>query len=311
MNNDCFFKAMIDNLYDGVYFVDVNRRITYWNQGSVRLTGYEPHEVVGSFCMNNILDHVSPDGLHLCTTLCPLAKTLADGNVRETHAYLQHKAGQRLPVYMRVAPIRDKYGTIIGAVEIFGDDSRLMVAENQVRDLLDHSLKDPLTEVLNRRHVEISLDSRLEEARRFGWDVGVLFADIDNFKRINDEYGHQVGDQILCAVAQTFAGAVRPSDLVGRWGGDEFLGVLANITEEGLYGVAERVRKMVAEAAIRTLSDSIHVTVSIGGAVATDADDKDSLIRAADLCLYESKSHGRNRVTLKAPSSSTPQPLPT
>ena len=98
-------ERLLDSLFDGVYFVDKERRIQYWSQGAKHLTGYSASEAVGRYCFDNFLVHVDECGCALCLTGCPLASTIADGDRREADVYLRHKLGHRVPVTVRVAPI--------------------------------------------------------------------------------------------------------------------------------------------------------------------------------------------------------------
>jgi len=116
-----FHEKLLDSLYDGVYFVDQDRRITYWNHGAETLTGYTASDAVGRQCFDNFLEHVDEGGCALCVNDCPLAATIGDGQRREAEVYLRHKAGHRIPVSVRVAPLRDTEGLVVGAVEIFTD----------------------------------------------------------------------------------------------------------------------------------------------------------------------------------------------
>jgi PAS domain S-box-containing protein len=123
-----FHKTIVDNLADGVYFVDPGREITYWNRGAERITGYASGAVVGHRCFDNILDHVDAEGNSLCHTICPLAATMRDGQPREVSVWLRHAEGYRKPVRIRTSPVRNGDGAIVGAVEVFSDDSAVLRA---------------------------------------------------------------------------------------------------------------------------------------------------------------------------------------
>lgn len=294
-----FYKMLLDNLYDGVYFVDIERRITYWNRGAERLTGYSGEEVLGRFCREDILEHVDEQRNRLCdSSLCPAAKTLRDGMPREEEAYLHHKEGYRLPVAIRVAPIKNREGGVVGAVEVFGDNTPRVVSRQTIEELQRIALLDPLTEVGNRRYAEMNLKFRLGELERYGWHFGVLFADIDLFKQVNDRFGHQVGDDALRMTAKTMSNSLRSFDVVSRWGGEEFLAIIVNVDRERLASVGEKLRAMVEQSSIRHNGYTIRVTVSIGGTLGRVGDDAESLVRRADALMYESKRKGRNHVTV-------------
>jgi len=293
-----FFRSLLDNFHDGVYFVDRDRLITYWNRGAERISGYTGDDTVGTHCFDDLLRHVDDSGERLCFGRCPVAATIADGAVREAEVYLHHKQGYRLPVYIRVAPIRDPDGNVVGAVEVFSDNSSKMSALQRVHELEQTAYLDPLTALATRLLTEITLRSRLEELSRYGWPFSVLFIDIDEFKAVNDTLGHPVGDTFLKTVAGTLRGAARAFDLVGRWGGEEFVVILANTDGGKLAGIAERFRVLVQESVV-TAGGAEHVmTVSIGGTQALPGDTVETVVARADALMYQSKQAGRNRVTV-------------
>lgn len=293
-----FHKAIVDNLFDGVYYVDLHRRITYWNRGAERIAGYSAEEVVGHSCFDGILAHVDEAGNNLCQTACPMAKTLADGRRREVHIYLHRKDGARIPVAVKTAPIREASGRIVGAVEIFDDDTEAVQARERIEDLQRLALVDPGTGVGNRRFLETTLRSKIDDFDRYGWPVGILFADLDQFKHVNDTYGHDVGDAVLVAIARTLQAATRGTDSVGRWGGDEFVAICPTADATALRDIADRMRVLLRAATIAADGDQVAATVSIGGAMARPGDDAVTLFARADEALYRSKLAGRDRVTV-------------
>ena len=285
--NKDFYKSILDNLSDGVYFVDRERRISYWNKGAERITGHRSGEVVGSFCGDNILNYVDGQGVELCRELCPLARAMLEGTNQEAEVYLKHKDGHRVLVSVRGAPLRDSKGEIIGAVEIFSDISAKDELTQRLEELRKIALLDPLTGTGNRRLVEIGLNSRLDELRRYSWKFGLFFIDIDHFKEVNDLYGHEVGDLVLKMVAGTFIKNARSFDLVGRWGGEEFVAVIVNVTREKLFHVAQRYRVLVGESSLAVGKDRVNVTISIGATLARPDDSSETLVKIADQLMYQ------------------------
>lgn len=291
-----FYKELLDNIYDGVYFVDVNRIINFWNKGAERLSGYKASEIIGSSCMDNILLHIGSDGNKLCKTRCPLAKVIVDGSVYEADVYLHHKDGQRVPVSVHASPIKEENGRIIGAVEIFRDNSSRLMDMKLIEDLKKAALLDPLTGIPNRRYIEMKMHSCLEELKRHNIIFGIFFADVDHFKQINDTYGHIVGDDILKMVANTLKGNVRTSDLVGRLGGEEFVGVISHIDEEKLKQLGNKLRMLVENCFLDKGNTPIKVTVTLGITLGKPDDTMESIIGRADQLLYKGKESGRNCV---------------
>lgn len=292
------FRTILDNLHDGVYFVDRERMIKYWNHGGERITGYGPPEIVGRHCCEDLLAHVDEEGKELCEQGCPLLATLQDGRFREADVYLRHKEGHRVPVVVRVSPIRDSEGRIIGAVEIFSDDASRHAFLKKLQELERLSLSDPLTGVGNRRYVEMNVRAMLNEMVRYGWSFGLLLVDIDYFKRVNDSYGHDLGDRVLKMVAETLAKNVRPFDVVGRWGGEEFVALIANVDREGLTAVGGKLRMLVEKSGVVVGGKITGVTISIGATMSVPGDTLERVMKRADGLLYESKARGRNRVTI-------------
>lgn len=297
MHNEEFYRELLDNLYDGVYFVDRDRRITYWNRGAERLTGYSSEESVGKCCWNTPLRHVDDEGTALCHTACPLTATILSGEPQQAEVCLHHRDGHRVPVIVRVSPIRGENGQIIGAVEVFSDNTRTVAALSLADDLKRSACLDPLTEVANRRYCEQALQSGLEQSRRMGWGFGLLFLDVDRFKWVNDTYGHDTGDRVLRMVAQTLANSSRAMDVVGRWGGEEFVVGLAQVDEHEMLRCAHRYRVLVENSYVESPQGNIQVTVSIGASLVRDDETLDEALRRADDLMYESKRSGRNRVT--------------
>ena len=291
------YKQIVDNLEEGVYIVDLARRITYWNGGAERLTGYTAEEVVGRSCSDNLLIHVNDSGECLCLTGCPLSATMTSGQPNDSRIYLHHKNGHRVPVRIRAMPVRDTTGRIVGGVETFVDVSRQLAVEQHLEDLRQLAMLDDLCGLPNRRYVEIIARSRFEEYKRYQWPLGVIFSDIDRFKAVNDTYGHAAGDLVLRMVAKTLISASRTSDVVGRIGGEEFLAVVAKVDTEQLLRIAERCRHLVQQSKVQIDGVDIGVTISSGVTLATATDTVETLISRADSLMYSAKNAGRNRMS--------------
>lgn len=291
-----FYRSLLDNLSDGVYLVNRQRRIVYWNRGAERMTGYSAAEVVGRECAAGVLCHVDEDGHLLCPAdTCPAEEVMRRVEVLERRVFLQHRDGHRVPVKTRIAPLRDGAGEVTGAVEIFSDDSAALAAAEHIRRLEEASLLDPLTGVGNRRFAGLELANQLAKLQRYGWQFGVIFLDVDHFKKINDTYGHATGDAVLSMVARTLAGAVRSFDVVCRWGGEEFLVVLSNLSAGDLLKRAEQLRRLVEQSAL-VRPAVVAVTISLGATMARPDDTPESLVARADALMYAAKANGRNRV---------------
>ena len=287
-----FLGKVLDCLHDGVYYVDLERRISYWNKGAERISGFAGPEVVGKHCWDNILGHVDEEGNALCLVGCALTQSMSDGVPRERVAYLRHKLGHRVPVRMRVVPLRDSAGAIAGAVEVFSDDFTQDESRKRIEELEKLAYLDDLTGLANRRFLDISLQIALSEHARYGWPFGIVMMDLDGFKGTNDRFGHCAGDEVLRTVARTLSGNSRPSDVVGRWGGDEFLAIVKNVDETQVLKVAEKYRRLVRASSVRDGDQTIGLGLSAGTAAARHGDTAYSLVARADLSMYRMKVSG-------------------
>ena len=292
------YALILDEVGEGVYVTDRERRIVYWNRGSEEITGYEAKEAVGSRCRDNLLVHVDADGRALCDDGCPMAATLADAEPREVEVFLRHRLGHRVPVRVRARPLRSASGEIVAAVETFDSITEKMAALEQIRELEGQAYLDVLTGIANRRFLEDHLVVRSAEAERYGWGLGLIMMDIDKFKVFNDTYGHHTGDLVLQMVARTLRSATRSFDTVGRWGGEEFLAVVANMTPPKLERIANRYRNLVEKSESTVSGEAIHVSISAGATIVREGEDHLEALARADDLLYTSKRQGRNQVSI-------------
>jgi diguanylate cyclase (GGDEF)-like protein/PAS domain S-box-containing protein len=293
-----FYKRLLDHIGNGVYFVDRERKILYWNEGASRLTGYKAEEILGTHCQDNILCHVDKVGNRLCVNGCPLSASIADGSVHEANIFLRHKHGRRVPVSVQVRPLRGADGSVIGAVEIFSDISVEIDARRRFEAMNRLAFLDHLTQLPNRRFMEMSLQTALSEFEVHKDPLGLLMMDLDRFKEINDSYGHSWGDKALQEAANTLTGSLRPTDIVGRWGGDEFLAIARNVNREILSELAERCVALISETAVPSNDERrIPLSISVGAALSRHGESAEDLFRRADGLLYQSKTGGRGRAT--------------
>lgn len=167
--------------------------------------------------------------------------------------------------------------------------------------LEQETITDPMLKTFNRRYLDRRLQEEVQRAHRHGLDLSLLMVDIDHFKQVNDTWGHQIGDLVLQHLAQLMLAVMRQTDIVARFGGEEFLILLPHTSEPEANQLAERLRRTVEYTPLLMGSGSdgipeLHVTVSIGGASAQHNDDAFSLLERCDQAMYRAKQEGRNRV---------------
>jgi two-component system, cell cycle response regulator len=189
-------------------------------------------------------------------------------------------------------------------VELLRERNRELELANQQLWKLSHT--DELTGYFNRRHIVSRLEEEISRGMRYSSPISVVLVDIDHFKRVNDTFGHLAGDRVLQGVADLFRSKLRESDLIGRFGGEEFLLILPHTDLVGAEAFCHRLRDHVEKHPVQLGEHTVHITASFGLATVTrDADTWQKLLRVADRNLYRAKSLGRNRVVAEADCSET------
>ncbi|MCE1197222.1 PAS domain-containing protein, partial [bacterium] len=160
MKDDASLRALMSKLDVGVYIWDRDGKISFWNKAAERLTGYSAEQVLGHRCSDNLLRHVTPDGVNLCLNGCPMAATMLDGKVHEIEAYMHHRDGSRQPIAVWAAPLLDDSGAVSGSIEIFSDRRNRADLLAELESLRGEVLTDPLTGLGNRRYLDVIAASR-------------------------------------------------------------------------------------------------------------------------------------------------------
>jgi two-component system, cell cycle response regulator len=290
------FKHLFDHVSDAVYIVDEDRKIIYFNEIAERISGFTREEIVGSYCYDNLLNHIDETGKQLCFQGCPLKHSI-DNNVVNTGAvYLHHKDGHRVKVNVKTIPYNDqlKYG-----VEIFNDASDLKTVKTLQDALSEQEMLnkiDALTQLPNRRYLDALLNGTI--LLGVNKKYAILFMDIDNFKQFNDQHGHEIGDQVLKMVSQTIQSNIRNSDIVVRYGGEEIIVILDYVTKKDALRIAEKLRMLVQSSTFRKTKGNLFVTISIGVKLFQSQNDLSQSIKAADKAMLEAKKRGKNQTVM-------------
>jgi len=206
-----------------------------------------------------------------------------------------------------IGPSPSHWGNALFAIGMLFAFSRTVVDQVRTTErLMTLAMTDPLTGILNRRHYLSASTAELSRVKRYGFPLTVLMVDIDNFKRVNDTYGHGVGDIVIRTIATTCRTALRLPDILARYGGEEFVVTMPQTAEPEARRVAERLRESLSEAVIDTKDGPLSVTVSIGLAqwITSDGTIEDTIERA-DRALYAAKNAGKNCVVVAPRSALT------
>ncbi|MCL1857953.1 MAG: sensor domain-containing diguanylate cyclase [Oscillospiraceae bacterium] len=296
IDNEEIYFEIIENMREGAYFTNTDRRIVFWNKAAENITGYKRKEILGKTCQSTLLNHIDSDGNLTCVSGCPLHHTLNDGQRRKHEVFLRNREGKRIAVSVNTLPVI-KNEKIVGAIEIFTPSSLVIYDDELIIQLSNSAMNDKLTGIPNRRRVENFLDLRLREMAMYKYKICVVFLDIDNFRNFNNTYGHDAGDAVLKTVSNSVMRMTRNTDLFGRWGGEEFVGIYTIKENSDTLLIGEKIRALVEDTQIKHGDLPLSVTVSIGVAVAREEDTIDSVVKRADELMYKSKQNGKNCVT--------------
>jgi diguanylate cyclase (GGDEF)-like protein/PAS domain S-box-containing protein len=284
------FEVTIANVRDGVVVLDAEHRVLYANRAYAELLDFDPATLLGT-TRADFLAHVAP-------------------RVAERQAFVEHierpahEPSGASAEFLLVSPRLRHVRRSIAPLEL-PDGPGYMVVWQDIsaeKRLLAEQEREALTDVLtgipNRRAAERELAKALALAQRGSAPLSVALFDVDHFKRVNDQYGHDVGDEVLRRVATTIDRAKRLTDTVARWGGEEFLAVLP-VPLDGAVNFCERVRR---EIELLACPGAGHVTVSAGVAEVSASEGAELLLKRADESLYAAKANGRNRVVANPPA---------
>ncbi|MEA3314325.1 MAG: sensor domain-containing diguanylate cyclase, partial [Campylobacterota bacterium] len=273
----------IVNEYVIISNTDLKGYITFVSEAFCKVSGYTKDELVGS--NHNIVRHPDVDK----KVYKDLWNTVKKGNVWKGEVKNRKKDGGYYWVYAIISPIFDENNKITGYTAVRQDITDKKIIE-------EISQKDKLTQIYNRVKLDEVLSAEIERNRRYQVDFSVILLDIDKFKSVNDNYGHNVGDIILKQTANLLNNSLRKTDTLGRWGGEEFLIICTNTKLEGAFNLAEHLRKKMEQFKFDHIG---RVTASFGVSIYNKGETEEILLKKCDDALYQAKKNGRNRVEKK------------
>ena len=316
------YRFLAENTADTVWRLDASMRFTFVNSAYLQITGFSREEILG----RPVMEFFTPEGREVVADM--MKKRRAKEAEGATNASLRfevphiRKTGDPYWVEINSNPIYDDAGVIVGYNGITRDiherkqyQQRLEEANRQLQEqlqenvalhamLTEQTLRDPLTGLHNRRYLEETLPRELSRAKRVGYPMALVMVDLDHFKRVNDTYGHPTGDAVLKAMASILLHGAREGDIICRFGGEEFLVALPNMTVENALARAKAWQTTLGNTSIQHGAFSIQITLSAGiSAFPNNGADVDTMLHLADEALYRAKANGRNRVEFGAADS--------
>jgi diguanylate cyclase (GGDEF)-like protein/PAS domain S-box-containing protein len=284
---------------DAVFTIDPDMHVQSWNPAAERLYGYTEEEIVGQHVDILLPEIVDPAELEIRTTRQSRVLNQVS-TYEEFETRRRRKDGTMIEISAVTSPLRDYAGDVIGIVASVRDITERRRAESRLSHLSNH---DVLTGLYNRVRFEEELTAAAARAEQDGHEAAVLMLDIDNFKYVNETYGHKTGDELVAGIATTLQRCLRDTDVLARFGGDEFGVLIAPTTLEQAQQLAEKLLTAVREHVMQIDRKQLRVSASIGvatfgGKCAT----AEELLGDVDRAMYQSKEAGRDRVTVYSPS---------
>jgi diguanylate cyclase (GGDEF)-like protein/PAS domain S-box-containing protein len=283
-------RLMAENAWEIIWTADANGAVTYVSPAVERVRGVTVEQA-----MRQPLEEICPaaTALSVRSYFGGLHAAIRDGSeppvFREEHE-MYRGDGSTMVVEIQIIPHLDESRRVVEIIGVTRDISERNRFEAELKRL---AVTDAVTGVWNRRHGEELLAAEMSDARETGRPLSLLMLDIDHFKSINDRYGHQAGDHVLIDISHRLQASLPSTDMVARWGGEEFVVLLRGCHVADAMALAEKIRARISDA---EFDDAGPATVSIGVAELTADDDLDSWLARADEALYKAKRSGRNAV---------------
>jgi len=290
------YLYLLESLYDGFSIVDSDQQFILWNTGIEKLLGQTATQMLGRTWTSHVLACADENGNPLSDQDYPIQRVINSGEASSTIFQIQRADKRWIKVELQSVPLLDDQNRFHGVANIYRDLSRSSRRLREYQDLKAAASRDSLTSVANRGELETQLARMLSEydETKNTKSFSVIFIDVDFFKNINDTYGHVVGDQVLVDLVKLLQHETYSGELVGRYGGEEFL-ILCPETEISLaFKRAERLRKAIPESEIGG-SAEYHITASFGVTEVEPGDSVESILRRVDKALYLAKENGRNQ----------------
>jgi diguanylate cyclase (GGDEF)-like protein/PAS domain S-box-containing protein len=298
LNDPEIYRSVLEHLETGVYIVDRNRRVRFWNEGAEQITGFLRQDVVGRFLREHLLAIGDASKALESDPEDPINLAFRDGKSTVVDVSILHKSGYRIPIVLRTNPIRNSRGAVVGVAESFERNRSASDWTRRQAMYADFGCLDSVTGLAAQSFMETQLRENLIAFGEHNIPFGILLIQVDHLDQFRATRGPGVVPTILRVVAQSLENCLRPTDLVGCWGENQFLAVLMECRESEVVRVGERVRKIISMAEIEWWGDRFSVTSPVGGAGCRAEDTVELLVERAAASLQDSIEKGGNCVVV-------------
>jgi PAS domain S-box-containing protein len=270
------YKLLLDQMDEGIYIVDCDRRILYWNGGAERITGYYAHEIVGRLCQGDMLMHCDESGRVLSGNECPIQEVMENGAPHEATLYMRHRHGHRLPVHIRSQAICEAGGTRVGAVEIFEEATAPALPD--LSNLAAYDCVDE-TGALKRPFGEMKARQAVEALNLFGIPFAWLRIALDEMDRLDHRYGQGLVEAAVKMIAETVAANLKTLDWLTYWDRGEFRIEARGYSLLELEDLRRTLQMLVRKSTLEWWGDPVRLTVSVTVRMVESGDTVESLER--------------------------------
>ncbi|MDX1948345.1 MAG: diguanylate cyclase [Pirellulaceae bacterium] len=295
LSDSLFSQKLLEGMPDAVIFVDSSLRIMHWNRAAERLTGIPSSSIEHKHWSPTLVALRDDRSRSISDDECPVTQALRGGGQSQRRLSVTGRGGQQVDVDAHLLPIHGKNGVTHGVAVLLHDASSQVTLEQRVHSLHEKATRDPLTQVANRAEFDRFHTSAVQSHLERRLPFSLIMCDIDHFKRINDTFGHQAGDEVLISFASLLRRHCRAGDLVARYGGEEFVLLCVDCDNATATRRAEEIRAEVSEFPLPALEGK-SITSSFGVTELQSGDTPETMLRRADRALYQAKENGRNMV---------------
>lgn len=304
LQNPEVLRAVLDSLRTGVVISDRNGTIAFWNEGAEHIVGFARHDVIGRSYQQSILRQCQGHTCKECSAECPFSRALHDGKPVESRLQLDHKHGHKLPVLIRVSPIRDARGSIIATAASFEAQRWHPEIRRDQRRPVPHECVDDATGTASHGFTEFNLKENLASFSEYHIPFSIVHVQAREVGHFRAAYGQQAYDAVLRVLATNLTNTFRPSDFIGRWGQGEFVVILLHCSGIGAERAFERVRSSVSSVNISWWGEQIFLNVAVGYASIEPGDSINSLLQRAKRIAAADPHHSRALISKNAAAGS-------
>lgn len=275
-----FTSHLLNYLDQGVFFINIEKNLVYWNKSAETLLGYQSAELSNHKCCQ-LTTHIGLNGESLCSEHCPITKAIQEGQPQEEDMFIVHKDGHTILAKVTTVPVYNKVGQLVGVIELISNNALKGIGQEKIKALTKAAFMDSTSELFSKQYIETRLQTMFKESPEKRESFGILYINIVGFRAINEMYGASRADRILKSVAKILSSGITHPTIIGRWHGASFIVILDTAKKSLMLLLADKLKKLISETSLQIGDQNVEITVSIGHAISQSNDSIDYLIERA------------------------------